>query len=116
MNTPSPYALNGLLEKMSSPDSDFRYMSLNDLLGMLTSQSMNFAQMDPGVMSKLTDSVVRALDDSHGEVQNLAVKWYAPTSICFAVSRPLPLHRSPSTTYSVWVRWCLRSRSTRLHR
>jgi cullin-associated NEDD8-dissociated protein 1 len=75
MTAPAAYALNSLLDKMSNPDSDFRFMSLNDLLGMLT-QNLSFSQTDPGTMSKLTDAVVKALDDANGEVQNLAVKWY----------------------------------------
>ena len=69
------YALQGLLDKMSNPDSDFRFMSLSDLLGMLTHQGANFSQTDISTMSKLVDAVVKALDDANGEVQNLAVKW-----------------------------------------
>ena len=74
MSAPAHYALQSLLDKMSSPDSDFRFMSLNDLLGMLTNNT-NFHQTDPAVMGKLTDAVLKALDDANGEVQNLAVKW-----------------------------------------
>jgi cullin-associated NEDD8-dissociated protein 1 len=75
MTVPAAYAIQSLLDKMSNPDCDFRFMSLNDLLGMLT-QNTNFSQTDPATMSKLTDAVVKALDDANGEVQNLAVKWY----------------------------------------
>lgn len=67
--------LHQLLEKMSNPDSDFRFMSLNDLLEALTQTSFNFASVDQSMMSKLIDGVVKALDDQNGEVQNLAVKW-----------------------------------------
>lgn len=75
MTAPPPFTLQNLLDKMSNPDSDFRFMSLNDLLGMLTSTQMNFANSDTNLMNKLVDAVVKALDDGNGEVQNLAVKW-----------------------------------------
>ncbi|KAA8914917.1 armadillo-type protein [Sphaerosporella brunnea] len=74
---PPAYAVQSLLEKMASSDCDFRFMALNDLLGMLA-QNTNFSQADLGSMSKLTDAVVRALDDANGEVQNLAVKCLGP--------------------------------------
>ncbi|KAI5842028.1 armadillo-type protein [Tricharina praecox] len=77
MSAPAAYALQSLLDKMSNPDSDFRFMSLNDLLAMLT-QNLSFSQTDPGTMSKLIDAVVKALDDANGEVQNLAVKCLGP--------------------------------------
>lgn len=70
--------LHTLLEKMSNPDSDFRFMSLNDLLESLTQHTFNFSAVEPSMMSKLVDGVVKALDDQNGEVQNLAVKWWVP--------------------------------------
>jgi len=79
MSTPTTFTIQSLLEKMSNPDSDFRFMSLSDLLTMLT-QNMNFSQTDLSVMNRLTDAVVKALDDPNGEVQNLAVQWYAFSS------------------------------------
>lgn len=85
MSSSPHFVLQSLLDKMSSPDSDFRFMSLNDLLGMLTNNT-NFQSAESSVMSKLTDAVVRALDDANGEVQNLAVKWYVSyTFLCRAV-------------------------------
>ncbi len=75
MTAPAPFTLSSLLEKMSNPDSDFRFMSLNDLLGLLTSPTVNFATSDANLMQRLIEAVVKALDDGNGEVQNLAVKW-----------------------------------------
>lgn len=70
-----PFALQSLLEKMSSPDSDYRFMSLNDLLSILTSPNGSLAQADTALAGRVIDGVVKALDDANGEVQNLAVKW-----------------------------------------
>lgn len=83
MSAPPAFTINSLLEKMSNTDSDFRFMSLNDLHSMLTSSQPNisFQACDAGTMTKLTDAIVKALDDSHGEVQNLAVKWYGEPHI-----------------------------------
>lgn len=61
---------------MSSPDSDYRFMSLNDLLSILTSPNGSLAQADTALAGRVIDGVVKALDDANGEVQNLAVKWY----------------------------------------
>lgn len=61
---------------MSSPDSDYRFMSLNDLLSILTSPNASLTQADSNLTSRVIDGVVKALDDANGEVQNLAVKWY----------------------------------------
>lgn len=76
MGSNPPFALQSLLEKMSSPDSDYRFMSLNDLLSILTSPNGSLAQTDTALAGRVIDGVVKALDDANGEVQNLAVKWY----------------------------------------
>lgn len=68
--------LNGLLSKLDDPDPDMRYMSLNDLLGILSSQNSAFLAQDQRSSSKLADGLLKALDDQHGDVQNQALKWY----------------------------------------
>lgn len=83
MSGAGPAQLHQLLEKMSNPDSDFRFMSLNDLLEALTSSNFNFAAVDSHLQSKLIEGVVKALDDQNGEVQNLAVKWWVPLHLEF---------------------------------
>lgn len=67
--------LQGLLEKLSNPDSDYRYMTLNDLLSYLQSPTTTLASQEVFQNQRLIDGVIKALDDSNGEVQNLAVKW-----------------------------------------
>ncbi|KAI1767464.1 TIP120-domain-containing protein [Hypoxylon sp. FL1150] len=76
--TVNPQVINGLLAKLSDPDSDFRFMSLNDLHQILTKQKAEFLLHDYNLSSRINDSVIKALDDQNGEVQNLAVKCIAP--------------------------------------
>lgn len=65
----------GLLSKLDDPDADLRFMSLNDLFGILNNQSSSFLTNDRGSSTKLADGLLKALDDQHGEVQNQALKW-----------------------------------------
>lgn len=67
--------LNGLLSKLDDPDPDMRYMSLNDLLGILSSQNSAYLAQDQHSSLKLADGLLKALDDQHGDVQNQALKW-----------------------------------------
>lgn len=68
-------SLNGLLSKLDDPDPDMRYMSLNDLLGILNSQNSAYLAQDQRSSTKLADGLLKALDDQHGDVQNQALKW-----------------------------------------
>lgn len=68
------YLIQALLEKLSNPDSDFRFMSLNDLHSYLIGNGNPLA-LDNGLAVRVIDGVIKALDDANGEVQNLAVKW-----------------------------------------
>lgn len=74
--------IHSLLGKLDDPDADLRYMSLNDLYTILTSQSSAFLQTDSRSSTKLADGLLKALDDQHGDVQNQALKW--------SVTRPRP--------------------------
>ncbi|GMF66965.1 unnamed protein product [Aspergillus oryzae] len=67
--------LNGLLSKLDDPDPDMRYMSLNDLLGILNSPTSAYLAHDQFSSSRLADGLLNALDDQHGDVQNQALKW-----------------------------------------
>lgn len=69
------HSLNGLLVKLDDPDPDIRYMSLNDLLGILSSPSSAFLSHDTSTSARLADGLFKTLDDQHGEVQNQALKW-----------------------------------------
>ncbi len=79
VNNPTPSAISQLLSKLSDTDPDFRFMSLNDINQILTSQKSDFLRTDYNTASRITDAVIKSLDDQNGEVQNLAVKWYGPT-------------------------------------
>lgn len=67
--------LNGLLSKLDDPDPDMRYMSLNDLFGILSSANSAYLAQDQFASSKLADGLLKTLDDQHGDVQNQALKW-----------------------------------------
>lgn len=69
--------ISTLLGKLDDPDADLRYMSLNDLFGILTEQTSSFLQTDTRSSTKLADGLLKALDDQHGDVQNQALKWCA---------------------------------------
>jgi hypothetical protein len=66
-----------LLSKLEDPDADLRYMSLNDLFGILNNPSSAFLTNDQRSSTKLADGLLKALDDQHGDVQNQALKWCA---------------------------------------
>jgi len=65
----------GLLSKLDDPDADLRFMSLNDLFGILSNQSSSYLTSDLRSSQNLADGLLKALDDQHGEVQNQALKW-----------------------------------------
>ncbi|KAF9016837.1 ARM repeat-containing protein [Hymenopellis radicata] len=67
------YLMNSLIEKMQSPDQDFRFMGLNDL--------MNEIKQDPGCYTgdeasetKVLNQVLSLVEDKISEVKNQAVK------------------------------------------
>ncbi|RAL12965.1 uncharacterized protein BO97DRAFT_389442 [Aspergillus homomorphus CBS 101889] len=70
--------LNSLLLKLDDPDPDMRYMSLNDLLGVLNSPNSTYLAHDQFSASKLAEGLLKALDDQHGDVQNQALKCLGP--------------------------------------
>ncbi|KAF3904151.1 hypothetical protein AA313_de0205227 [Arthrobotrys entomopaga] len=75
------FQINPILQHLSDADSDFRFMALNDLFSLVTSSSNSISNDSGSSTSRLIDGVVKALDDSNGEVQNLAVKCLAPLSL-----------------------------------
>ncbi|PYI20425.1 glycoside hydrolase/deacetylase [Aspergillus violaceofuscus CBS 115571] len=72
------HTLNNLLHKLDDPDPDMRYMSLNDLLGLLDNPNSSYLAHDPVSASKLAEGLLKALDDQHGDVQNQALKCLGP--------------------------------------
>ncbi|KAG9293713.1 hypothetical protein G9A89_019050 [Geosiphon pyriformis] len=71
----SGYLVMGLLEKMDSTDTDFRYMATNDLMNELQKDTFNLEELTE---KKVVSKTLELLNDVNGEVQNLAVKCLAP--------------------------------------
>ncbi|KAI0757560.1 TIP120-domain-containing protein [Daedaleopsis nitida] len=67
------YIMNGLVEKMQSPDQDFRYMGLNDLL-LEIKQDPNSFLGDEATETKVLKQVLSLVEDKISEVKNQAVK------------------------------------------
>lgn len=65
-----------LLAKLDDPDADLRFMSLNDLFGILSSPASGFLSGESRISAQLTDGLLKALEDQHGDVQNQSLKWY----------------------------------------
>ncbi|PTB69447.1 TIP120-domain-containing protein [Trichoderma citrinoviride] len=74
----SPQAIIGHVQKLSDADPDFRFMSLNDLLQLLTTARDDFLQHDYNIAARTVDGIIKTLDDQNGEVQNLAIKCLGP--------------------------------------
>ncbi|CAG8564545.1 11595_t:CDS:10 [Paraglomus brasilianum] len=73
--TNTAYAVNQLLEKMDSSDTDFRYMATNDLMNELQKDVFT---IDEPLERKVVAKILILMNDANGEVQNLAVKCLAP--------------------------------------
>ncbi|CAI4214804.1 unnamed protein product [Parascedosporium putredinis] len=71
---PSPNMVLQLLQRMTDADPDFRFMSLNDLLQVLTIAKPDLLHHEYNIGARTVDALTKALDDQNGEVQNLAVK------------------------------------------
>ncbi|KOS16995.1 Cullin-associated NEDD8-dissociated protein 1 [Escovopsis weberi] len=74
----TPQALMTLVSKLGDADPDFRFMSLNDLLTLLTNAKPDFLSHDYNIAARTVDGIIKALDDQNGEVQNLAIKCLGP--------------------------------------
>ncbi|PPQ98061.1 hypothetical protein CVT26_003287 [Gymnopilus dilepis] len=67
------YLMNSLIEKMQSPDQDFRFMGLNDLMTEVKQDPSSFTG-DDAVESKVLNQVLSLVEDKISEVKNQAVK------------------------------------------
>ncbi|KAJ3507237.1 hypothetical protein NLJ89_g6418 [Agrocybe chaxingu] len=67
------YLMNSLIEKMQSPDQDFRFMGLNDLMTEIKQDPASF-QGDEAVEYKVLNMVLALVEDKISEVKNQAVK------------------------------------------
>ncbi|KAG8898086.1 hypothetical protein FRB99_007676, partial [Tulasnella sp. 403] len=70
---PKTYQIQQLLEKMLSPDQDFRFMALNDLMAEVAHDRAIFAQDDQSEV-KVLNQVLALIEDKISEVKNQAVK------------------------------------------
>lgn len=89
--------LNNLLPKLSDPDPDIRYMSLNDVLSILNSSSSTYLAHDQTSSARVADGLLKALDDQHGDVQNQALKCFGPLAVRLPVESLISLLEKLST-------------------
>ncbi|KAF7296627.1 Cullin-associated nedd8-dissociated protein 1 [Mycena chlorophos] len=68
------YLMTSLIEKMQSPDQDFRFMGLNDLMNEIKLDATCFVG-DEAVEGKVLNQVLALVEDKISEVKNQAVKW-----------------------------------------
>jgi len=76
---PTSQTVAALLPKLHDADPDYRFMCLNDLFQVLTVGKPDFLHSDYNIAARAVDGILKTLDDQNGEVQNLAIKWYAST-------------------------------------
>ncbi|EGN92705.1 hypothetical protein SERLA73DRAFT_98928 [Serpula lacrymans var. lacrymans S7.3] len=67
------YLMNSLIEKMQSPDQDFRFMGLNDLMNEIKQDPNTFVGDEP-TENKVLKQVLQLVEDKISEVKNQAVK------------------------------------------
>ncbi|KAI9752076.1 MAG: hypothetical protein M4579_005761 [Chaenotheca gracillima] len=75
---PTSQTVAALLPKLNDADSDFRFMSLNDLYTVLTTANKGILAQDPHTSARTIEGILKTLDDQNGEVQNLAIKCLGP--------------------------------------
>lgn len=68
-------SISSLLAKLDDPDADLRYMSLNDLYSILTSAQVATHGVEGHSATEISKGLLKAIDDHHGDVQNMALKW-----------------------------------------
>ncbi|KAL1890273.1 hypothetical protein Cpir12675_005466 [Ceratocystis pirilliformis] len=75
---PTAASVSHLLPRLNDNDPDFRFMALTDLMQVLSVAKEDILHHDVHTASKAIEAVVSCLNDSNGEVQNLAVKCIGP--------------------------------------
>jgi cullin-associated NEDD8-dissociated protein 1 len=63
---------------LQDADSDIRYMTLNDLSQMFTNGNATFMAHDYAVCAKVVEGLLHTLNDTNGEVQNMAIQCLGP--------------------------------------
>mmetsp|Transcript_31520 Transcript_31520/g.102698 ORF Transcript_31520/g.102698 Transcript_31520/m.102698 type:complete len:1240 (+) Transcript_31520:55-3774(+) len=67
--------VGSLLESLASSDKDFRYMATSDLLNELQREGF---RLEPDAERKLSQVLLKQLDDTSGDVSSLTVKCLGP--------------------------------------
>ena len=75
---PAPQQVAVLTQKLYDADPDLRYMSLNDLISLLNSNSTGYLSGDYHTCTRIVDGFLHTLNDPNGEVQNLTIKCLGP--------------------------------------
>lgn len=78
LQNPTSHNVASLLPKLNDADSDIRFMTLNDLHQMLTVGSPTFLHHDYTTCARIVEGLIQTLIDSHGDVQNQAIKCLGP--------------------------------------
>jgi cullin-associated NEDD8-dissociated protein 1 len=80
MGTPASYTIGQILPKLQDADPDLRYMGLNDLSKILSNSPQGVLSLasDYTTAARTADALVTCLQDSNGEVQNMAVRCLGP--------------------------------------
>ena len=81
--TPAPtsatsHNVAALLPKLYEDDPDLRFMGLSDLQHLLNANGPTLLVHDIHISAKTVDGLLHALQDSNGEVQNMAIKCLGP--------------------------------------
>jgi cullin-associated NEDD8-dissociated protein 1 len=92
---PTAQTVAALLPKLHDADPDYRFMSLNDLFQVLTIGRPDFLYSDYNTAARAVDGIIKTLDDQNGEVQNLAIKWWAEADLRY-------LNCELTTGHTVW--------------
>jgi cullin-associated NEDD8-dissociated protein 1 len=75
---PTSHNVAHLLPKLHDEDPDFRFMALNDLQQILNVAHAKFLEHDYTTSAKTVDGLLNTLNDTNGEVQNMAIKCLGP--------------------------------------
>ncbi|KAH8203495.1 hypothetical protein TruAng_002366 [Truncatella angustata] len=75
---PTINTFHQLIAKLTDPDPDLRYMSLDDLLKILNGNRIDILHSNFSTAAQVVDAVIKTLDDQNGEVQNMALRCIGP--------------------------------------
>jgi len=75
---PTAHNVAALLPKLQDADPDIRYMTLNDLSKMFANGNATFVAHDYAVCAKVVEGLLHTLNDTNGEVQNMAIQCLGP--------------------------------------